>query len=397
MSRLLRINGIAAALILLSVTALSAQPVDTLTVMSYNVLNYPDAAETGRNDDLRKVIQSVGPDIIIVQEMWEEDDIAEFEKEVLTNREYLYPQRYYGTNQNVSIYYNRDKVQYTQPVVINPDMVFGYRPRTIAGYRFQCKLPLDTAATFWIFGAHLKAGGEHWTNEDTEDSIRYHETGAFVEHVNTNFDSDTHYMLAGDFNIYDAAEPAYQRLMNELNYPVFDPVETAGDWHSQGEFSHVHTQSTRGPNQDLGDGGSTGGLDDRFDFILTSATFRDTTDLWYIENTYQAYGNDGNHLNDAINEGLNSAVSPEIADALHRASDHLPVVAKFGVHLLAERGDVNTDGEITQEDVNLIADIILQEAPKPGSTARALADVNSDGTVDVRDIVVLMKKHSLEE
>ena len=36
-------------------------------------------------------------------------------------------------------------------------------------------------------------------------------------------------------------------------------------------------------------------------------------------------GNDGNHFNDAINDGNNTSVSDEIADALHDASDHLPV------------------------------------------------------------------------
>ena len=36
-------------------------------------------------------------------------------------------------------------------------------------------------------------------------------------------------------------------------------------------------------------------------------------------------GNDWNHFNDAINDGNNTSVSDEIADALHAASDHLPV------------------------------------------------------------------------
>ena len=47
--------------------------------------------------------------------------------------------------------------------------------------------------------------------------------------------------------------------------------------------------------------------------------------LKYIENSYVTYGNDGNHFNDAINSGSNAVVSNDIADALHDASDHLPV------------------------------------------------------------------------
>ena len=41
--------------------------------------------------------------------------------------------------------------------------------------------------------------------------------------------------------------------------------------------------------------------------------------------TYTAFGNDGNHFNGAINFGTNTSVTPDIANALHNASDHLPV------------------------------------------------------------------------
>ncbi len=38
------------------------------------------------------------------------------------------------------------------------------------------------------------------------------------------------------------------------------------------------------------------------------------------------WGNDGKHLNDSINNPENNVVSPKIADALYKASDHLPVI-----------------------------------------------------------------------
>ena len=47
------------------------------------------------------------------------------------------------------------------------------------------------------------------------------------------------------------------------------------------------------------------------------------------KNSYIVLGNDGAHFNQAINSGTNSAVSEEMADALHAASDHLPVFADF--------------------------------------------------------------------
>jgi len=53
------------------------------------------------------------------------------------------------------------------------------------------------------------------------------------------------------------------------------------------------------------------------------------TGLEYIDNTITSFGNDGEHLNMSINDGTNSVVSPEVADALYEASDHLPVFADF--------------------------------------------------------------------
>jgi len=48
-----------------------------------------------------------------------------------------------------------------------------------------------------------------------------------------------------------------------------------------------------------------------------------------VEGSYTEIGNDASHFNLDINAGTNSAVSAEIADALHAASDHLPVMLKL--------------------------------------------------------------------
>ena len=48
-----------------------------------------------------------------------------------------------------------------------------------------------------------------------------------------------------------------------------------------------------------------------------------------IKESYNVLGNDGNHYNMAINEMPNLSVSQDLADALHYASDHLPVSVKI--------------------------------------------------------------------
>jgi hypothetical protein len=52
-------------------------------------------------------------------------------------------------------------------------------------------------------------------------------------------------------------------------------------------------------------------------------------DITYDPGSYSEYGNDGNHFNDSINKPPNAIVSQQVANALHYASDHLPVYASF--------------------------------------------------------------------
>jgi hypothetical protein len=97
-----------------------------------------------------------------------------------------------------------------------------------------------------------------------------------------------------------------------------------GNWSGDWAFADVHTQSTRTSGIQ---GGAGGGMDDRFDLIFVSEdVLNNDNGVKYINNSYTALGQDGNHFNDNINDGFNSAVPDDIADALYYASDHLPVI-----------------------------------------------------------------------
>jgi hypothetical protein len=145
--------------------------------------------------------------------------------------------------------------------------------------------------------------------------------------------SGSHFIVGGDFNIYSnnsSSEPAFDMLTvagSDTDGQLFDPINRIGHWHNNSAFADVHTQSPR--TTQFG-GGANGGMDDRFDWIfVSSAILEDTYDINYVDDTYIAFGNDGQHFNQAINSGTNSAVSQTMADALHAASDHLPVFASF--------------------------------------------------------------------
>ena len=124
---------------------------------------------------------------------------------------------------------------------------------------------------------------------------------------------------------------------------LFDPIDRIGNWHNNSSFSDVHTQSPR--TTSFG-GGANGGMDDRFDWLFVSESILDNQSrMVYIDDSYTAFGNDGNHFNDAINSGNNFSVSEQIADALHDASDHLPVYMDvwFDDLVFIDRGVVITE------------------------------------------------------
>jgi len=173
-----------------------------------------------------------------------------------------------------------------------------------------------------LFGLHLKAG-----SYPSNQQQRVAEVNALRGFTNT-LNPGTDFIVLGDFNIYGSYEIAYQNLLqvqsqNEGHF--IDPINISGQWNNYNNRQY-HTQSTR--RRSFG-GGSTGGLDDRFDMILYSKAVSEPGGITYIPNSITEFGNDGNHYNDSINERPNTAVPDSIADALHYASDHLPVYSLF--------------------------------------------------------------------
>ncbi|MDK9699776.1 MAG: hypothetical protein OEM52_06510, partial [bacterium] len=140
--------------------------------------------------------------------------------------------------------------------------------------------------------------------------------------------ANSYFVYCGDMNLYTSSEAAYTVFtgsQTDNDGRAFDPLP-AGSWNNNASFAPIHTQSPR--VRQFG-GGSDGGMDDRFDFLLPSLAFNNTTGTRYLTGTMIAFGNDGNHFNDSINSRPNTAVPDSIADALHYGSDHIPVVADF--------------------------------------------------------------------
>ena len=155
-----------------------------------------------------------------------------------------------------------------------------------------------------------------------------------MDYVNQHYPHDNA-LIMGDFNMYGASEPAYRLLTQTYSNPeicFMDPaalVGGVGEWNNNNQFAAFHTQSTRNYSDECF---SSGGLDDRFDFILMADEIAFSYNhLRYVQGSYHAVGNDGRHFNMSVNQGNNTAVPDEVAEALFDGSDHLPVTMKIAV------------------------------------------------------------------
>jgi endonuclease/exonuclease/phosphatase family metal-dependent hydrolase len=293
---------------------------DTLRVVNYNALNLRGSTMGDRTDDFRTVLTSIHPDIAVFQEIIDEDAVDNLLSFVFLQIDDDWSSVLFnnGPDTDNAFFYRTSKVEFISQRMISTTL------RDIAEYKFR-PLALNETEQVRFYSGHLKAS----SGSDNEERRRQ-EAQVLRQQLDL-LPAGAYFAFMGDFNLYGSDEPAYQLLLDpepNSNGQLFDPIDTPGDWNNSITYAAIHTQSSR--SQSLGDGGATGGLDDRFDFILVSAALmNDQEGSYVIPAQYRPWGNDGQHFNQSINDGTNQVVPQEVADALLVASDHLPVVADF--------------------------------------------------------------------
>lgn len=312
--------------LLLIIISISTQAqYDTLRLMYYNVLDFP-ISDPGREARFRTINQFVKADILCITEL----KSAEGANLILNDALNIYGIDYYqmatyitGDFSENLIYFNSNKLGLVSQDVIYTSL------RDINEYVLYYK-SVDLAVTqdtvyFYFYIAHLKASQGF-------EQERLDEVNDFLTHLN-GLSNPENVFFGGDFNLYGSSEPAYQAIINNSQVNLNDPL-TSGEWHNNPTYSDIHTQSTR--TVDFGNG-STGGLDDRFDFIFfTDDVNSGSQKVKYIPNSCKAFGNDGNHLNlDLIDPPSNPEVPDSVIQALYYGSDHLPVICDLRVEALS--------------------------------------------------------------
>jgi exonuclease III len=310
---------------------------ENLKVMYYNLLKFPDVAD--RADTLKNIIQHTQPDIFVVNELKSAyganlvmthamniDGVSHYAQAVFQDAN--------GSDTDNHLYYNSTKVGFIEQNNINANT------RAISEYVLYYKDPnlaqTNDTTFLYVYGCHLKAGtasdistggGNTLTNGERRASAVL----AFKNYL-TNHSRTKNIIVGGDMNIYTSSETAYSNFTGAGTMNLYDPISQAGNWHNSYSYRNVHTQSTRAVGDQTYGGGSTGGLDDRFDMIFVSNDIMNGSQgAKYAVNSYKAVGQDGNKFNDAVNDGTNTSVPQDVAQSLFFMSDHLPVIMEIQV------------------------------------------------------------------
>jgi endonuclease/exonuclease/phosphatase family metal-dependent hydrolase len=281
-------------------------------IMSYNLLNYP-ADSTTRNPAFRTILSNILPDVLVVQEMTSQAGVNGFLNNVLNSVSSGYSAGVFsdGEDTDNAVFYKNSLFTFISNFPVHTAL------RDINEFKLVHNATGDTLI---IYSLHLKA-----SSGGSNELLRAAEVDSLRKRTNL-LPPGSNYIVVGDYNLYSSNEAAYQKLLNQADEGYFiDIFNLTGSW-NQSQYAAYHTQSPR--VRQFG-GGSTGGMDDRFDLILMSQDILNEGGITYLPGSYTVYGNDGNHFNDSINRPPNTAVGQTIANALHNASDHLPIYANF--------------------------------------------------------------------
>jgi hypothetical protein len=306
---------------------------DTIRVMSYNLLNFPNGRDDcgtnlvipARWDTLAIITNYIKPDILMVCELQNEVGADSILNRALNingvnsyrRAAFVVNQSPAGPSLNNMLFYNSTKMSLYRQSLLRTHL------RDISYYTMLMNDPGLSSGSdsvfLDVFVAHLDASAiDSLSRKRGADTLRrYLDTATIARNV----------LFGGDFNFYRSSESGYLTLLSGTR-PLFDPINSPGDWTANAAFAPVHTQATRASSTTSMDCGALGGMDDRFDFILASGPIMNgSNNFEYIPNSYRAVANSGNLFNRSINDALNNSSEPvAVKNALFRMSDHLPVI-----------------------------------------------------------------------
>jgi hypothetical protein len=341
---------------------LCAAPAHALRLVSYNILSYPGSSGAARAPYYRTILEPLRADVIVTGEMSSSSGgETQFLNEVLNVME---PGQWAavpfvnGNDSDAACFYRISAVQFLGQWSFYPNPATLLR--LVHVYRLKPAGYTAAAAELRIYAAHLKA-----SDTSADAAQRLAEVIGLRDSMNA-MPTDTRALALGDFNFYRSTEAGYQKFIeSQANNTgrVYDLLP-AGSWHDGAAYAANHTQSPC-KTTPCASGAATGGLDDRFDFILPTYNLGTGQGLGVLAGTCIPIGNDGQHLNLNLTDAPVIPEGAAYATALKLASDHLPV-----------RIDLRVPSKITTDAALAFGSVIIG-AP---IQSRNLTVINPAGT-----------------
>jgi len=304
-----------------------------VTMMTYNVLNYPADSNSDPTNTLygdiaragyfRIIVEDAGADIIIIQELKSSTGadmlVTELNNNGTLGKTYARANIFntYSGLGNMLIY-NANLFNLVSETDVPRVNTSGGSIAARANTHYVLTHPVNPTCTAQemelnIFSGHLKASSgasnEGRRNAGVQDLIDY---------IDNNLNATDNIVFGGDMNFYGDYESGYINLTTNATVPLTDPL---GGWtRNITADAAKYTQSTRNSNT-LGNGGATGGMDDRFDFLFHNNNVQTGAErATYIPNTYSTWGNAG------VPTNANASNSTYIfKNEIGLMSDHFPV------------------------------------------------------------------------
>ncbi len=343
-----------------------------LRVVTWNVTNYISGRDAAFQTSIYGEFmgRSMSPDVILGQEFQTEGSVTSFLNILNTASgspgDWAAAPFFNGPDTDNAFFYRTSKVDYLGRTLVSMGGLAPNHPRNLDRYDIRLKGYTTAESTIACYCTHMKAGGT-----DTDEARRLDEAIPMRDDAES-LPAGWHFLVGGDLNVETFLDDGYVELIStQVNDDgrFFDPIKLPGGWSNSPAFATIHTQDPVG----------AGGMDDRYDQILVSASLIDNegTDYdgdatiayslvtWDDPNhSYRSWGNDATSFNASLTTTGNTMVGPTIAQALKDSclsAGHLPVFldilvpARVGSDASIDFGDV-PQGSMASMDLSVFND-----------------------------------------
>ncbi len=321
----------------------------TFKVSTYNVLRFPNngnstpgGTDTDRLAAFQTIMEDINPDVLIVQELKTATGANSLLNALNTSnlnktfaRTPNAPDDNFGTGGNM-LFYNTALFTFVSEngvprtnTATSPNGTTVQSPRSADVYRFYATSTNSSTLTpVYFFSTHLKAGSSSHNSDPSQipdDDRRSLGAQDIMDYIQQNLNTNDNAIIVGDMNFQDENEPGYIDFTSNPAYTnqFADPL---GPWTRDSQSSVAKfTQSTRISNGVVGNGGSGGGLCDRFDFLFFNENINNANNnIAFNSGSIEIFGN----TNISVNQSVLGGTHP-LRQQLYNFSDHLPVSAEF--------------------------------------------------------------------